>query len=146
MRVGADTRRRAQVCARVHALPELHDSYSLSGGGVPRLIVGSGYTGAGGDLVTHEGWILVTDRTPLKSRWGGWYVTGQHGDQVHLGNVVIRSLTDFERLEELRIGNIETLDHLFDTTAVSHEQERRRRPDGARASDERAKPNHAREL
>ena len=94
-----------------------HDSYSLSGGGVPRLIVGSGYTGAGGDLVTHEGWILVTDRTPLKSRWGGWYVTGQHGDQVHLGNVVIRSLTDFERLEELRIGNIETLDHLFDTTA-----------------------------
>ena len=94
-----------------------HDSYSLSGGGVPRLIVGSGYTGAGGDLVTHEGWILVTDRTPLKSRWGGWYVTGQHGAQVHLGNVVIRSLADFERLEELRIGNIETLDHLFDTTA-----------------------------
>jgi hypothetical protein len=93
-----------------------HDSYSLSGGGVPRMIVGSGYTGAGGDLVTHEGWILVTDRTPLKSRWGGWYVTGQHGDQVHLGNVVIRSFADFERLEALRIGNIETLDGLFDTT------------------------------
>jgi hypothetical protein len=93
-----------------------HDSYSLTGGGVPRFIVGSGYTGAGGDLITHEGWILVTDRTPLKSRWGGWYVTGRHGDQEHLGNMVIRAYADFERLEELRVGNIETLDHLFDTS------------------------------
>ena len=92
-----------------------HDSYSLTGGGVPRLIVGSGYTGPGGNLITHEGWILVTDRTPLKSRWGGWYVTGRHGDQVHLGNMVIRSFDEFERLDALRIGNIQTLDHLFDT-------------------------------
>jgi hypothetical protein len=93
-----------------------HDSYSLSGGGVPRLIVGSGYTGATGMLVAHEGWILITDRTPLKSRWGGWYVTGQHGDQVHLGNMIIRTLYDFDRLEELRKGNLETLDGLFDVS------------------------------
>jgi hypothetical protein len=91
-----------------------HDSYSLSGGGVPRFIVGSGYTGTTGMLVSHEGWILVSDRTPLKSRWGGWYVTGRHGDQVHLGNMQIKTLYDFDRLEELRIGNIDALDGLFD--------------------------------
>ena len=91
-----------------------HDSYSLSGDGVPRFIVGSGYTGTGGQLVSHEGWILVTDETPLKSRWGGWYVTGMHGKQVHLGNMLIRATADFQRLEELRVGNIETLDALFD--------------------------------
>jgi len=91
-----------------------HDSYSLSGGGVPRFIVGSGYTGTTGMLVSHEGWILVSDRTPLKSRWGGWYVTGQHGEQVHLGNMIIKTLYDFDRLEELRKGNLETLDGLFD--------------------------------
>lgn len=91
-----------------------HDSYSLSGGGAPRFIVGSGYTGTTGQLVSHEGWILISDRTPLKSRWGGWYVTGQHGDQVHLGNMVIKSLADFEQLEELRIGNRDTLDGLVD--------------------------------
>jgi hypothetical protein len=91
-----------------------HDSYSLTGGGAPRFIVGSGYTGPTGALVSHEGWILISDRTPLKSRWGGWYVTGQHGDQVHLGNMQIKSLADFERLEELRLGNLETLDGLFD--------------------------------
>lgn len=93
-----------------------HDSYSLSGGGAPRFIVGSGYTGTTGMLVSHEGWILVTDRTPLKSRWGGWYVTGRHGDQVHLGNIKIKSLYDFERLEEMRVGNLDTLDGLFDVT------------------------------
>jgi hypothetical protein len=91
-----------------------HDSYSLTGGGVPRFIVGSGYTGTTGMLVSHEGWILISDRTPLKSRWGGWYVTGRHGSQVHLGNMVIESLQDFERLEELRIGNVGTLEALVD--------------------------------
>jgi len=91
-----------------------HDSYSLTGGGVPRFIVGSGYTGTTGMLVSHEGWILVSDRTPLKSRWGGWYVTGKHGEQVHLGNMIIKTLYDFDRLEELRKGNLETLDGLFD--------------------------------
>lgn len=92
-----------------------HDSYSLTGGGVPRFLVGSGYTGTTGMLVSHEGWILITDRTPLTSRWGGWYVTGQHGDQRHLGNMVIRSMADFQRLDELRIGNREDLEGLFDT-------------------------------
>jgi hypothetical protein len=91
-----------------------HDSYSLTGGGVPRFIVGSGYTGTTGMLVSHEGWILISDRTPLKSRWGGWYVTGRHGDQVHLGNMVIKTLYDFDRLEELRVGNLDTLDGLLD--------------------------------
>ena len=92
-----------------------HDSYSLSGGGVPRYIVGSGYTGTTGMLVSHEGWILVTDRTPLKSRWGGWYVTGQHGTQAHLGNMKIKTLHDFDDLESHRVGNIDTLDAQFDT-------------------------------
>ena len=92
-----------------------HDSYSLSGGGVPRYIVGSGYTGTTGMLVSHEGWILVTDRTPLKSRWGGWYVTGQHGSQVHLGNMKIKTMHDFDDLEAHRVGNVDALDALFDT-------------------------------
>ena len=92
-----------------------HDSYSLSGGGVPRFIVGSGYTGPSGNLVAHEGWILVDDGTPLEDRWGGWYVTGKSGEQKHLGNVLIRNQQDFDRLDELRRGNLDTLDGLFDT-------------------------------
>jgi hypothetical protein len=37
-----------------------------------------------------EGSHRVDYTTPLKDRWGGWYVTGKHGDQPHLGNLVIR--------------------------------------------------------
>jgi hypothetical protein len=92
-----------------------HDSLTLTGGGVPRFILGSGYVGINGEQLTHEGRILTTDRTPLQSRWGGWYVTGTHGDQVHLGNILVRSANELVDLDNLRRGNLENLDALFDT-------------------------------
>jgi len=30
--------------------------------------------------------ILTDDTTPFRERWGGWYVTGTHGNQKHAGN------------------------------------------------------------
>jgi len=96
-----------------------HDSYSLTGGGVPRFIVGSGYIDRLGNIVSHEGWILTTQQTPLRSRFGGWYVTGRHGDQVHLGNIVLRDVYALRNLEELRVGNIDTLDGLVDTSSYA---------------------------
>jgi hypothetical protein len=92
-----------------------HDSYSLTGGGVPRFITGSGYVDVDGNIAAHEGWILTSDRTPLRSRWGGWYVSGHHGAQVHLGNIAVREVVELERLEELRKGNLDDLDSLLDT-------------------------------
>jgi len=38
------------------------------------------YTSAFIDTIDH--------RTPFERRWGGWYVTGTHGSQEHLGNAV----------------------------------------------------------
>ena len=92
-----------------------HDSYSMTGGGVPRFILGSGYTGANGNLVSHEGWILTDTSTPLESRWGGWYVTGKHGKQVHLGNIAVNDPADLFQMESLRIGNITSLETLLNT-------------------------------
>ncbi len=106
---GAGVERETYRCLRCH------DSYSLSGGGVPRLMIGSGYTNTAGRLVSHEGWILTSDRTPLESRWGGWYVTGRHGGQVHLGNIIVPDAEALENLEDLRRGNLERLDELVDT-------------------------------
>jgi hypothetical protein len=34
-----------------------------------------------------RGYSRVNDATPLAQRWGGWYVTGDFGDQPHLGNL-----------------------------------------------------------
>ena len=45
-------------------------------------------------MASHEGWMLTTDQTPLRRRWGGWYVTGTHGDQRHAGNIVVRPSDD----------------------------------------------------
>jgi hypothetical protein len=44
-------------------------------------------------------------------------VTGQHGAQVHLGNIVVGRIEDLQDLESLRVGNIDDLDTLFDSTA-----------------------------
>jgi hypothetical protein len=93
-----------------------HDTYSLTGGGVPRFLLGSGYIGTDGELVSHEAWILTSQATALRFRWGGWYVTGRHGDQVHLGNIVVQQAEDLQDLEALRIGNIDELSALFDTS------------------------------
>ena len=68
---------------------QCHDTYSLTGGGVPRFLIGSGPTDARGRSAIHGSWILTSDQTPLSQRWGGWYVTGTHGDQLHSGNAVI---------------------------------------------------------
>ena len=102
--------RQTQRCLRCH------DSYSLTGGGVPRFILGSGYTGTDGQLVSHEAWILTSTSTPFRSRWGGWYVTGQHGGMQHLGNIIVEDIEDLQDIDSLRVGNLERLDGLIDTS------------------------------
>ncbi len=93
-----------------------HDTYELSGGGVPRFLLGSGYIGKQGQLISHEGWILTTDRTPLSSRWGGWYVTGKPEGNAHLGNLVVGDPASLQHLDSLRVGTLRSLDGLLDTS------------------------------
>jgi hypothetical protein len=93
-----------------------HDTYEMSGGGVPRFLLSSSYVNIQGDQLTHEDSILTTDETPLESRWGGWYVTGHTGTQVHVGNIQVRNVQELVKLDSVRRGNIDTLVGLFDTT------------------------------
>jgi hypothetical protein len=55
--------------------------------GVPGHIVRSVYAARSGQPIFSAGSYRVDDATPLAERWGGWYVTGRHGDASHLGNV-----------------------------------------------------------
>jgi hypothetical protein len=93
-----------------------HDTYELSGGGVPRFLLMSSYVSIHGDQLTHEDNILTTDETPIESRWGGWYVTGQTGKQVHVGNILVTKVEELVKLDSVRRGNINTLQGLLDTT------------------------------
>jgi len=92
-----------------------HDTYELSGGGVPRFLLMSTYVDIHGNQLTHEGQIITSDQTQLKYRWGGWYVTGQSGKQVHLGNIQVANVAQLVHLDEVRRGNLDTLRGLFDT-------------------------------
>lgn len=53
--------------------------------GVPGIFIRSVIPDKNAHAMLSKGTTLVTDATPLKDRWGGWYVTGASDDR-HLGN------------------------------------------------------------
>ena len=58
---------------------------------VPGLLLRSVYPDAAGQPVLSAGTFLTTQESPFAERWGGWYVTGSHGRQRHMGNVFVRT-------------------------------------------------------
>ncbi len=58
--------------------------------GVPGHLVRSLFVDASGQPMLSAGSRMVDHTTPVEQRWGGWYVTGTHGSQKHLGNLVVR--------------------------------------------------------
>jgi hypothetical protein len=65
---------------------------------VPGLLVRSFPCDENGSVDLGQGTSLVTHRTPLLDRWGGWYVTGNAGGQAHRGNLIGQAA--FERLQQ----------------------------------------------
>ena len=56
--------------------------------GVPGLLISSVHPRTSGPGESHGSAYMTDHRSPLEERWGGWYVTGTHGAQKHLGNNV----------------------------------------------------------
>jgi hypothetical protein len=93
-----------------------HDTFSLSGGGVPRFLFQSAFTRTNGDVMTDVGATETSDQTPLEDRWGGWYVTGGQGELVHLGNIMKDPAKNPVKLAQVSRGNLSTLEGLFPTS------------------------------
>jgi len=91
-----------------------HDTFSLSGGGVPNFLFLSAYTRRDGQIVTNDVARHTSDATPLADRWGGWYVTGDLGGVEHLGNLLPPPSGDIP-LSAVHPRNLAVLDGLFDT-------------------------------
>jgi hypothetical protein len=53
---------------------------------IPGLQVRSMMTDPNGEPVIAAGSFRTDHSTPIANRWGGWFVTGTHGDSKHLGN------------------------------------------------------------
>jgi len=96
-----------------HTCLNCHDTYGNMGGGVPDLLASSSIISKGGVRLTEKFWTReVNDTVPVDDRWGGWYVTGQSGDQPHMGNILIDDLSQMSSLDAVRHENIDTLDEL----------------------------------
>jgi hypothetical protein len=55
-------------------------------------------------------------RTPFGDRWGGWYVSGTHGKQRHLGNAIIADPSRPFELEQQGTQNLTDLAGKFETS------------------------------
>ena len=85
--------------------------------GVPGPMVRSVYTHpAGFPLLTAD--TFDTDhRSELRERWGGWYVTGTHGQQRHMGNITVRTERQAADADLDQGANVTDLSRLIDTSA-----------------------------
>lgn len=96
-----------------------HDTYSMMGGGVPRVLAMSSPVDDPADTRAYTSASDVDDRTPIEHRWGGWYVTGAHGRQTHFGNMPLREESGGDQLRRLLStrANRQTLEGYFDTAS-----------------------------
>jgi hypothetical protein len=92
-----------------------HDTWGMTGGGVPKFLFLSTPVDIQGESLTGQAGVDTTDQTPIAKRWAGWYVTGELGKQEHLGNLLVESDADPSRLDAFRRRNVEGLQGLFDT-------------------------------
>jgi len=82
--------------------------------GVPGHLVRSFATDEAGIVDLNSGTSLVNHRTPIEERWGGWYVTGTHGQQTHRGNLIGKAAFDRQEKEPNYLGNVTELARFFD--------------------------------
>ena len=61
-----------------------HDTFQ-SEKPVPRLLMLSVLADSKGVALNRSS-VVTNDKSPFAERWGGWYVTGTHGNQRHMGN------------------------------------------------------------
>jgi hypothetical protein len=84
--------------------------------GLPGHLVRSVYVDREGYPILSAGGRLITHESPFEVRWGGWYVTGTHGSQRHLGNLAVagRDLNP-ERVDNSQGQNVTDLSTRFET-------------------------------
>jgi|SRR5581483_10397725 len=70
--------------------------------GVAGMVVRSTFTASDGSPMLVYGGSLVDHRTPIESRWGGWFVTGAPATVRHLGNAAIGSQGDPKAMDPLQ--------------------------------------------
>jgi len=98
---------RNDECLQCHA--------SNSTRNVPGFIVRSVYPDARGYPIAPLGGFVTTHSSPIKERWGGWYVSGTHGGERHLGNIRFEEKGTEYNPAQLGTQNLTGLEPRFNT-------------------------------
>jgi hypothetical protein len=77
---------------------------------VPGHIVRSVFPDERGYPIAQLGSRVIGHANPLRERWGGWFVTGTHGKEQHLGNQLFTERDQLEKLDLTLGSNITSLE------------------------------------
>jgi hypothetical protein len=102
-----------KIMRQTDACLECHQSRMT--GDVPGHIMRSVFASADGSPDFAAGSYLTTDKSPLSERWGGWYVTGLHGRQRHMGNMTAHGSDHDPTLDREKGANVANLAKFVDT-------------------------------
>ena len=83
--------RRDDACLQCHLNPATQD--------VPGLMIRSVYPESSGMPIQAAGGFITDHTSPFEERWGGWFVTGKHGAQKHMGNAFVADRRNPENLD-----------------------------------------------
>ncbi len=100
-------RRETHQCLQCHASSQTNQ--------IPGHIVRSVFPDPDGNPIYRAGTFRTDQTSPFEERWGGWYVSGTHGDQRHMGNVVVQAPDESETLDVEAGANLCDLSTKFDT-------------------------------
>lgn len=80
---------------------------------VPGYVIRSVFANGSGMPEFGSGTYTTDHTSPLKERWGGWYVTGTHGEMRHMGNATFNKHDD--DLDRESHANLKSLDDFIST-------------------------------
>ena len=98
--------REGATCLACHATS--HTGY------VPGHVVFSVYSDAHGSPVAGAGFSSTDHTSSFRGRWGGWFVTGEHGEQRHRGNTTMKVFDTPQRFNYDKGANRTKLSELVD--------------------------------
>lgn len=84
--------------------------------GVPGHLIRSAFVDRTGQPHYGSGTYSTTQSSPFNRRWGGWYVTGTHGDMRHMGNIISPKAVTTNNFDWESGANVLKLDELLDTS------------------------------
>ncbi len=95
-------------CLSCHASSRTRD--------VPGSLVRSVYPSPTGQPHFDAGTFRTNHSSPFVERWGGWYVTGTHGAQRHMGNAISSDSSNPEKLDMETHANLKQLSKLVNAS------------------------------